>query len=43
MHSVCVVKLHVTVSYIKILSGAQQCSCDKFMSPATLKRTYVFM
>jgi hypothetical protein len=43
MHSVCIVELHVTVSYIKILGGAQQCSCDKLMSAATIKSTHVFM
>jgi hypothetical protein len=43
MHCACVVELHVTVKNIKILSVAQQCFCAKFMSPATLKRTYVFI
>jgi hypothetical protein len=39
MHSVCIAAVHVTVSCIKILSVAQQCSCGLFMSPATMKRT----
>ena len=42
-HSPTVVELHVAVSYVKILVVAQQCFCDKFMSPATIKRTHVFM
>jgi len=36
MHSVClVVKLHVTVNYLKILSTAQQCFYGKVMSLTT--------
>jgi hypothetical protein len=42
-HSPTVVELHVAVSYVKILVVAQQCFCDKFMSPATIKLTHVFM
>jgi hypothetical protein len=39
MHSVCVavLKLHVIVNYIQILSAAQQCFCGEFMSPATMQ------
>jgi hypothetical protein len=37
MHSVCVVELHVTVKYIKILSVAQQYFCGKVMSLATMQ------
>ena len=43
MHSVCIAEVHVIVNYINILSIAQQCLCGEFMSPATMKRTYVFM
>ena len=39
MHSVRVVELHVTVSYIKILSSTQQSSCDKFVTGSN--KTYV--
>jgi hypothetical protein len=41
MHSVCVVQLHVTVNYIKILSVAKHCFYGKFMSPATLCKLYI--
>ena len=41
-HSVCIAEVHVIVNYINILSIAQQCLCGEFMSPATMKRTYVF-
>ena len=37
----CVIELHVTVSYIIILSVTQQCFCGKFTSPATIKRLHV--
>jgi len=40
---VCIVELHVTVNYAKMLNVAQQCFYHKFMSPATVKRTLVFM
>jgi hypothetical protein len=43
MHSVCVVELHVAVSYIKILSVAQQHFYGKFMSPEPIKHTCVFI
>jgi hypothetical protein len=43
MHSMCVVELHVTVKCIKILTVAQQCIYDKFMSLATMKTTQVFI
>jgi len=33
----CVVGLHVTVNYIKILSVAQQCFYSKVMLPAKIK------
>jgi hypothetical protein len=36
------IELRVTVNYVTILSAAQQCFCDKFMSLATMKRTQVF-
>jgi hypothetical protein len=36
---VVVVELHVTVNYIKVLSVALQCFYEKFLSPATIKRT----
>jgi len=35
-HSVCVVKLHVTVNYIKVLSFAQQLFNEKFISVASI-------
>jgi len=38
MLSVCVAEQHVTVSNIKMLIVAQQCSYGKFMSPATVER-----
>jgi hypothetical protein len=37
MLSVYNVELHVTVNNIKILSVAQKCFCDEFMSPATIQ------
>ena len=40
MLSVCVVELHVTVNYIKIICIAQQCHYGKFMSPSTFKRSF---
>ena len=39
MNSVCVVKLHVTLSYMKISSAAQKSFCGDSMSPATIKDT----
>jgi hypothetical protein len=39
VHSVRIVKLHVTVKNIQILRAAQQCLYDEFMSPATIKLT----
>ena len=43
MNSVRIVELLVKLNYIKILSVAQQCFYAKFMSPATIQRTLVFM
>jgi hypothetical protein len=40
---VCVVELQVTFSYITILNRAQQCFYGKFISPATMKRTWVLV
>jgi hypothetical protein len=38
MHSICVVTyLHATVNNIKILSAAQQCFYDKFISSKTMQ------
>jgi hypothetical protein len=37
MHSVCVAKLHVTVSYIKILRFPQQRFNGKFISVANIQ------
>jgi hypothetical protein len=39
MPSVCIVELNVTVSYIKILTVAQQCFYGEFTSSATIKRS----
>jgi hypothetical protein len=40
MHYVCVVELHVTVSYIKLLSVASQCFYEKIYVAGNNK-TYV--
>jgi hypothetical protein len=40
MHSLCVVELHVTVNYIKVICISQQCHYGKFMSPSTFKRSF---
>jgi hypothetical protein len=37
MHSVCVVELHATVSYTKILCVAQNCFYGKYMSLVTMQ------
>ena len=42
VHSLCVVELRVTASYIKILSVAQRCFCGRLSSPAKIKHTLVF-
>jgi len=39
----CVDELQLIINYIKILSVAQQCLNGKFMSPATMTGTYIFM
>jgi hypothetical protein len=39
MHSVRVVELRVTVTYLKILSVAQQFFYGKFVPPITIQRT----
>jgi hypothetical protein len=42
MHSVCTVaELHVTVTYIKILSVAQYCFYGKIMSPTTIRTSFL--
>jgi hypothetical protein len=43
LKSVCIVKQHITVKNIQILSAAQQCFYEKFISPATTEGTQVFM
>lgn len=42
IHSLCVVELHVTADYIKILSVAQRCFYGRLSSPAKIKFTLVF-
>ena len=39
MNSVCIVELLIKLSYINILSGAQQYVHAKFLSPSTIQRT----
>jgi hypothetical protein len=34
---VCVIELHVTVKYTKVLGVTQQCCYGPFMSPATMQ------
>jgi hypothetical protein len=41
MHSLCVAELHVIAGYTKTFSLAQRRFYGNFMSPATMKRTYV--
>jgi hypothetical protein len=36
-------KLNVTATYTKILDVEYQCLYGKFMSPATIKRAWIFM
>jgi hypothetical protein len=43
MHSVCVVKLHITVNYTKVLSVPQQCFYGKINATTTVKHKQVFM
>jgi len=43
MHSVCVVRLHVTFNYIKILRVAQQCFYGKVVLLASSNCKQVFM
>ena len=39
----CISEVRITVNNIKTMSAAQKCFYGEFMSPATIKRTYVFM
>ena len=40
MSSLCVVELPITVNFIKLLHVTQQYFCGKFLSPATIARTW---